>query len=103
MRKWLHKMRAIHNRKSEQPFMYIAIPERHKSVLIHWHMVTDNLQPTLVYCGKTFRNQKIFNCPDWEHGLSNVQMMGFKSKISRYVTKYITKDLLNTPARKNKC
>ncbi|MCT2556647.1 hypothetical protein N2034_10670, partial [Staphylococcus aureus] len=33
---------------------------------------------------------------------SNVQMMRSKSKISSYVTKYITKDLLNTPARKNK-
>ncbi|CAD7358847.1 hypothetical protein HMPREF1208_01925 [Staphylococcus sp. HGB0015] len=29
-------------------------------------------------------------------------MMRSKSKISSYVTKYITKDLLNTPARKNK-
>lgn len=28
--------------------------------------------------------------------------MRSKSKISSYVTKYITKDLLNTPARKNK-
>ncbi|HDJ2019628.1 TPA: hypothetical protein PPU48_002805 [Staphylococcus aureus] len=102
MRKWLHKMRARHNRKSDKPFMYIAIPERHKSGLIHWHMVTGNLEPNLIDSGKTYKKQKIYNCLDWEHGFSNVQKMRSKSKISSYVTKYITKDLLNTPARKNK-
>lgn len=102
MRKWLNKMRTRHNRKSDKPFMYIAIPERHKSGLIHWHMVTGNLKPNLVDSGKTYKQQKIYNCIDWEHGFSNVQMMRSKSKISNYVTKYITKDLLNTPARKNK-
>lgn len=102
MRKWLNKMRTRHNRKSDEPFMYIAIPERHKSGLIHWHMVTGNLEPNLVDSGKTYNNQKIYNSSDWEHGFSNVQMMRSKSKISSYVTKYITKDLLNTPARKNK-
>ncbi|WP_235307541.1 hypothetical protein, partial [Staphylococcus gallinarum] len=102
MRKWLDKMRKRHSRKSDKPFMYIAIPERHKSGLIHWHMVTGNLEPNLIDSGKTYKKQKIYNCIDWEHGFSNVQMMRSKSKISSYVTKYITKDLLNTPARKNK-
>ncbi|HDJ3169631.1 TPA: hypothetical protein PP853_002800, partial [Staphylococcus aureus] len=102
MHKWLNKMRKRHNRKSDKPFNYIAIPERHKSGLIHWHMVTGNLEPTLVDSGKTYQKQKIYNCADWQHGFSNVQMMRSKSKISSYVTKYITKDLLNTPARKNK-
>ncbi len=102
MRKWLDKMRARHRRKSDEKFNYIAIPERHKSGQIHWHMVTGNLEPNLVDSGKKYKDNKIYNCPDWQHGFSNVQMMRSKSKISSYVTKYITKDLLNTPARKNK-
>ncbi|WP_215389092.1 hypothetical protein [Staphylococcus aureus] len=65
-------------------------------------MVTGNLEPNLVDSGKKYKDNKIYNCPDWQHGFSNVQMMRSKSKISSYVTKYITKDLLNTPARKNK-
>uniref|UniRef100_UPI0020CE5191 rolling circle replication-associated protein n=2 Tax=Staphylococcus nepalensis TaxID=214473 RepID=UPI0020CE5191 len=102
MRKWLDRMRARHRRNSDEKFNYIAIPERHKSGQIHWHMVTGGLDIELIDSGKTFRNQKVFNCPDWEHGFTNVQRMRSKSKISSYVTKYITKDLLYSPVRKNK-
>mgnify|MGYP001757374915 CR=1 FL=1 len=58
MRKWLNKMRKRHSRKSDKPFMYIAIPERHKSGLVHWHMVTDNLEPNLIDSGKTHKNKR---------------------------------------------
>ena len=102
MRKWLHKMRARHRRNSDEKFNYIAIPERHKSGQIHWHMLTGGLDVELIDSGKTYKKQKIYNCPDWEHGFTNVQLMRSKSKISSYVTKYITKDLLYSPVRKNK-
>lgn len=94
MNKWLHRMRAKHN--------YIAIPERHKSGQIHWHMVTGNLKPNLLDSGKKYKDNKIYNCTDWNHGFSNVQKMRSKSKVSNYVTKYITKDLLDSPVRKGK-
>ncbi|WP_251368974.1 rolling circle replication-associated protein, partial [Staphylococcus aureus] len=102
MRKWLNKMRTAHYRKSDNPFNYIAIPERHKSGQIHWHMLTGYIEPNLVDSGKTFRNQKIYNCSDWKHGFTNVQKMRSKSKVSSYMTKYITKDLLYSPVRKYK-
>lgn len=102
MRKWLHKMRARHKRRSDENFNYIAIPERHKSGQIHWHMVTGGLDVELIDSGKKYKDNKVFNCPDWEHGFTNVQRMRSKSKISSYVTKYITKDLLYSPVRKNK-
>ncbi|WP_000585291.1 rolling circle replication-associated protein, partial [Staphylococcus aureus] len=102
MKKWLEKLRKRHNRKSDKPFNYIAIPERHKSGLIHWHVVTGNIDLNLVDSGKKFRNQKIYNCLDWEYGFSNVQRMRSKSKVSSYITKYITKDLLYSPVRKYK-
>ena len=102
MRKWLDRMRARHRRNSDEKFNYIAIPERHKSGQIHWHMVTGGLDVELIDSGKTYKKQKIYNCPDWEHGFTNVQRMRSKSKISSYVTKYITKDLLYSPVRKNK-
>lgn len=101
MRKWLDRMRARHRRHSNEKFNYIVIPERHKNGQIHWHMITGNLQPNLIDSGKTFRNQKVFNCLDWEYGFTNVQRMRSKSKMSSYVTKYITKDLVYSPVRKN--
>lgn len=103
MKRWLHNMRRRHKRKSDKKFNYIAIPERHKSGQIHWHMVTGNLDVELIDSGKRYQKQKIYNCPEWEHGFSNVQRMRSKSKVSSYVTKYITKDLLYSPVRKHKC
>ncbi|HGJ0102389.1 TPA: hypothetical protein ACJUK8_002924, partial [Staphylococcus aureus] len=102
MSKWLNKMRTAHRRKSDKPFNYVAIPERHKNGQIHWHMITGYVEPNLVDSGKTFRNQKIYNCIDWQHGFTNVQKMRSKAKVSNYVTKYITKGLLFSPVRKNK-
>ncbi|UBH14309.1 rolling circle replication-associated protein [Macrococcus armenti] len=98
MHTFLKKLRRKYGK-----FNYIAIPERHKSGQIHWHMVTGNLNVELIDSGKTFRNQKIYNCNEWEHGFTNVQKMRSKSKVSSYVTKYITKDLLYSPVRKHKC
>lgn len=102
MRKWLHKMRMKNKRKGNAYFNYIAIPERHKSGQIHWHMVSGGLDVNLVDSGKTYQKQKIYNCSDWNHGFTSVQKMRSKSKVSSYVTKYITKDLIYSPVRKNK-
>ena len=58
MRKWLDRMRARHRRNSDEKFNYIAIPERHKSGQIHWHMVTGGLDIELIDSGKTYKKQK---------------------------------------------
>ena len=36
-------------------FRYIAIPERHKSGAIHWHMVTGGFRPVLINSGKNIK------------------------------------------------
>ncbi|MCS5326154.1 hypothetical protein NYS99_12140, partial [Staphylococcus aureus] len=90
MSKFLHNMRRRHKRKSDKPFNYIAVPERHKSGQIHWHMITGNVEPNLVDSGKTYKKQKIYNCTDWQYGFTNVQKVRSKSKVSSYMTKYIT-------------
>ena len=63
MNKWLRKMRDTYGK-----FRYIAIPERHKSGAIHWHMVTGGFRPVLINSGKKYKNTPIHNCTDWEHG-----------------------------------
>ncbi|MFI3547331.1 hypothetical protein V5G65_14945 [Mammaliicoccus sciuri] len=65
-------------------------------------MITGYLEPNLIDSGKTYNNQKVYNCVDWEHGFTNVQKMGSKSKVSSYMTEYITKDLLYSTVRKHK-
>ena len=97
MNKWLRKMRDTYGK-----FRYIAIPERHKSGAIHWHMVTGGFNPNLVDSGKKYQRSTVFNCVDWEHGFSNVQKVRSKIKVANYISKYITKDLVNSPVRKGK-
>jgi len=97
MNRWLRKMRDMYGK-----FRYIAIPERHKSGAIHWHMVTGDFRPNLVDSGKSFKNTPVFNCLDWQYGFSNVQKVRSKIKVANYISKYITKDLVNSPVRKGK-
>ena len=52
--------------------------------------------------GEKFKNTPVFNCVDWEHGFSNVQKVRSKIKVANYISKYITKDLVNSPVRKGK-
>lgn len=97
MNKWLRKMRDKYGK-----FRYIAIPERHKSGAIHWHMVTGGFSPKLIDSGVKFRRVSVFNCLDWDYGFSNVQKVRNKIKVANYISKYITKDLVNSPVRKGK-
>ena len=83
-------------------FNYLAVPERHKSGAIHWHMMTGYFEPKLIDSGKRYKEKTIFNCPEWEFGFTNVQNVRSQKKISNYVSKYITKDLMESPARRNK-
>ena len=83
-------------------FNYIAIPERHKSGAIHWHMITGGFTPKLVDSGLKRKNVRIYNAPEWKYGFSDVQKVRSKNKIANYISKYITKDLMDTPARRNK-
>lgn len=97
MGKWLRKMRDRYGK-----FNYLAVPERHKSGQIHWHMMTGHFEPKLVDSGKEYRNTPIYNCSEWKFGFTNIQNVRSKKKISNYVSKYITKDLMDSPARRNK-
>lgn len=97
MQKFLKRMTRKYGK-----FNYLAVPERHKSGAIHWHMMTGYFEPKLIDSGKRYKEKVIFNCPEWEFGFTNVQNVRSKKKISNYVSKYITKDLMDSPARRNK-
>lgn len=97
MKKFLKRMTRKYGK-----FNYLAVPERHKSGAIHWHMMTGYFEPKLIDSGKRYKEKTIFNCPEWEFGFTNVQNVRSKKKISNYVSKYITKDLMDSPARRNK-
>lgn len=99
LRLWLRNQRDKYGK-----FGYIFIPEFHKSGRVHFHGITEKLDIPL----KIARNsrtdqpirkngQQIFNVTEWKYGFSTVSKIKSKEKTASYITKYITKDLLQIP------
>ena len=81
---------------------YLVVPELHKSGLVHFHGLFGGFKLNLVDSGHKFNNSKIYNIADFEAGFTNVQKIRSKDRISNYITKYITKNLLESPVAKGK-
>ncbi len=106
MKKWLDLERRKAKRRNLE-FRYIFLPEYHNGKgenngTVHWHGLTGGYIPELVNSGKKFKGICVYNCISWEYGFSNVQKVRSKIKVANYITKYITKDLVNSPVRKGK-
>lgn len=106
MATWLKKERDK-ARYQGLEFRYIFVPEFHlgdgeNQGTIHWHGVTGGYCPKLKDSGKMFQGAKVFNAIDWNYGFTNVQRVRSKIKVANYITKYITKDFVNSPVRKGK-
>ena len=106
MKKWLDRLRK-RAKYYNQEFRYFFVPELHtgkgkNSGTIHWHGLIGGYYPKLVDSGKKYDGYTVFNLVTWEYGYSDVQRIRSKKRTANYVRKYITKDLMNSPVRKNK-
>lgn len=106
MKKWLDRLRK-QAKYYNQEFRYFFVPELHtgdgeNSGTIHWHGLIGGYCPELVDSGKKYHNLIVYNLVTWQYGYSNVQRIRSKKRTANYVRKYITKDLMNSPVRKNK-
>lgn len=81
---------------------YLVVPELHKSGLIHFHGLFGGYKLNLVDSGHKFKNTKIYNLVDFDAGFTNFQLIRSKNKISNYISKYITKNLMDSPVSKGK-
>lgn len=95
--KWLKKMKRKYGH-----FQYIFIPERHRDGAIHFHGVTCDFSGSIVDSGVKHRGHIVYNATDWNYGYSTLSKIRNRQKCASYVTKYVTKDLLNTPVLKGK-
>lgn len=101
MKRYLEVIRT-RAKRADIELRYIVVPELHKSGLIHFHGLFGGFKLNLVDSGHKFKNTKIYNLEDFEAGFTNFQLIRSKDKISNYITKYITKNLLDSPVSKNK-
>lgn len=100
LRAWLKYQREKFGR-----FDYLFIPELHPSTgRIHFHGVTGGLAPPLTPARypKSQRlikkkGMQIYNADSWEKGFSTVSHIADKRKAANYITKYITKELMQIP------
>ena len=88
----------LKNVKSQnKDFKYIFVPEFHKSGRIHFHGLGANCENLiLVNSGKVKNGKKIYNINmrSYKYGFSTVSKIEDTNKISLYITKYITKELI---------
>ena len=90
--KWLNNMKT----DSETDFKYIVVPERHKDGAFHFHGLfagCDSLGITdSGHCTKD--GEKIYNIGRYKLGFTTATRVKQNEAVTKYITKYTTKDLM---------
>lgn len=83
----------LNNKVKRNTARYLIIPEHHKDGAIHMHGLLSG-EFEMVNSGKETEDGKtIYNMPQWSLGFSTaIQLDEQKERVSRYITKYVTKD-----------
>lgn len=96
MKKWLNNMK--HNYSKD--LRYLLVPELHKDgKSYHFHgLMSEMGNMELVNSGKKFVNKfgevvEIFNLKQYSLGFSNFQRISKPERVTKYITKYISKEL----------
>ena len=100
----------LHYQKKKNPSMrYLIVPELHKSGRIHFHGVfsdVKNWRLSPAVNSKTgeyiYQNgSQVFNLDNYKLGFTTVSKVKNIEAVSHYISKYITKELLNLKHKKN--
>lgn len=98
--KWLNNMKN----RSNPDFKYIVVPERHKDCAFHFHGLfahCDGLDIT--DSGHTDKKGKpIYNIGKYRLGFTTATRVENNSAVTKYITKYTTKDLIEHTKGKKK-
>jgi len=105
---WIKNAQQWHRDNGYKPFSYILVPEFHKDKkAIHFHGLFNNFlqhikQSKNPKTGKPVvqKGKMVFNIPSYTLGFTNVTYIKNKEATARYVTKYITKDIMDIPNSK---
>lgn len=95
MSKWLN------NSKTHSPDLkYLIVAEKHKSGRIHFHALFKNYNGSLTDSKKQKNGRKLWNIDNYRWGFSTAVKIDNIAKVSNYVQKYITKDMLKLGNKK---
>jgi len=97
--KWIHNYRNKYKK-----FKYLLVPELHKNGALHFHGVFyDFPDEHLVKATNRKTNRKLnntYNIKDFQLGFTKIQKIKSKRKVSSYIKKYITKDMITFNGKK---
>lgn len=112
---WINSEQINHFRLHGQRFKYLIVPERHKNNAWHFHAIFEDYKNDIqdFYSSKNKyltvdeirsknkkpKNQRGF-LPRYTLGRSEIAPIKDKTKMSNYIKKYITKDLINEKYKK---
>ena len=101
-------VRLDYQRKRNPEMRYLIIPKLHKSGRIHFHGVFSDvknwsLSPAInPYTGESIieNNKQVYNLDNYKLGYTTVSKVENIEAVSHYISKYITKELLNLKNKK---
>lgn len=96
MNHWCRNQKQRHSRNLQ----YLIVPERHKSGAIHFHALIKGYEGSLKDSGHKQGGRVVYNIPHWRFGFSTAVKIDNQEAVSRYIRKYITKDMILLPGQK---
>jgi len=97
LKRWLDRQR-----EKDLNLKYVVVPERHKNGAIHFHAIFENIDSFTLKKTKIKQDGRdVFTMTDWRFGFSNVKFIDSnRIKVATYITKYITKDMIQIENKK---
>ena len=96
MRNWLRNSKDRHSPHLE----YLIVPELHKSGAVHFHALFRGYEGKLKDSKHCSNGRRIYNLANWHFGFSTAVEIDNQEAVSRYIRKYITKDMILLPCQK---
>lgn len=96
MSTWLHSQQI----KANGDLRYVVVPERHKDGALHFHALISGLKTPLKDSGHVQNGRTIYNIPGYRSGFSTAVKIDNIDKVSSYIRKYITKDMIKEFGRR---
>lgn len=95
MSKWLNN-----SRRNSPDLKYLIVAELHKSGRIHFHALMKNYRGELQPTQRSKNGRKIYNLLKWRYGFSTAIEIDNIGKVSSYMQKYVTKDMIKIGNKK---
>lgn len=90
----------IVQRRNFPGLKYIVVPEQHKDGAWHFHGLFSNCDGMCVPSGKTINGEPIYNVGTYKWGFTTATKVCSNERVTKYISKYITKDLCKVTAGK---